>query len=653
MRRKIISLLAIFLAASLLLTACRTTQTPVAPADLTPSPAAATATPAPSPTPTPTPRVLTICMGQEPSTLYIYGGSSRAMWSVLEAIYDGPVDTRNYTAQPVILQKLPTLADGDARYTPIDVAFGAPIVAADGSLSNLVAGVRYLPAGCTADSCAVTWDGQSPVQMDALTLTYHMVPGINWSDGTPLTAADSVYSYTVAADPLTPINKRLVSRTASYLALEGDPLATEWVSIPGYRTTNFTEAFWQPLPQHIYSLYSADALLSAEEVARYPLGWGPYIIKEWVTGGHITLQRNPNYFRAAEGLPHYDLLVFRFLGESADGNLAALRNGECDFIDQTTSLLDGFQQALEYEQDGSIKLWLGLGPEWEHLDFGIRPATLDDGYNAFSEERPDIFGDVRVRRAFAACLDREGLIRAFLYSRSAVPTGLFPPNHPLYAASLSPAAYDVAAGSALLDQVGWRDYDNDPATPRQAYGVAGVPDGTPLNVTYLTASALLPNAAAEYLAASLAQCGIGVTITALTPGQMYTAGPDGPLFGRKFDLAQFSWASGAETPCYLYQTDQIPTAQNGWVGANLAGYSSPAYDAACQAARLSAGTDAAAAANLEVQRLLSEDLPVVPLYYRIKLTAARRDLCNYTFDVSARSELWNLEAWDVGPLCAP
>jgi len=54
-----------------------------------------------------------------------------------------------------------------------------------------------------------------------------------------------------------------------------------------------------------------------------------------------------------------------------------------------------------------------------------------------------------------------------------------------------------------------------------------------------------------------------------------------------------------------------------------------------------------------VQRLLSEDLPVVPLYYRIKLTAARRDLCNYTFDVSARSELWNLEAWDAGPLCAP
>ncbi len=653
MRRKLFPLLALALVISLLLGACRTTESPVEATETLPATTAASPSPAPSPTPTAMPRILTICLGQEPATLYIYGGASRAMWSVLEAVYDGPVDTRGFVAQPVILQKIPTLADGDARYTGVDVAFGSPIVAADGSLSNLVAGVRYLPSGCNDDSCAITWDGQSPVQMDVLALTYHLLPGIKWSDGTPLTGADSVYSYTVAADQLTPINKRLVSRTASYQTAAEDPLTTEWISIPGYRTHNFAEAFWHPLPQHIYSLYSADALLSAEEVARHPLGWGPYVISEWAPGGHITLQRNPNYFRAAEGLPHYDMLVFRFLGETADGNLAALRNGECDFVDQTTALLDGFQQALEYEQEEAIKVWLGLGPEWEHLDFGIRTADLDDGYNPFSEERPDIFGDARVRRAFTACLDREGLIRTFLYSRSAVPAGLFPPNHPLYTANLSPTTYDVVGGSALLEQAGWRDSDNDPATPRLAYGVAGVPDGTPLEVSYLATNALLPNAAAEYLAASLQQCGIGVTLTSLTAGQMYAAGPEGPLFGRNFDLAQFSWAPAVDAPCYVYQTNQIPSSQNGWIGANIGGYSNPAYDAACQAARLAAGTDAAAETNLEVQRLLSEDVPVVPLYYRIKLTASRRDLCNYTFDVSARSELWNLESWDAGPLCIP
>jgi peptide/nickel transport system substrate-binding protein len=62
------------------------TATPAALVTPTASP-----TPLPSPTPTALPKVLTICVGQEPNTLYPYGGTSRSMWSVLEAIYDGPV----------------------------------------------------------------------------------------------------------------------------------------------------------------------------------------------------------------------------------------------------------------------------------------------------------------------------------------------------------------------------------------------------------------------------------------------------------------------------------------------------------------------------------------------------------------------------------
>ena len=64
-------------------------------------------TPTPEPEEPAGPKTLVICMGQEPDTLYINGGSMLAARAVQEAIYDGPIDTRTFAYQPVILKKLP------------------------------------------------------------------------------------------------------------------------------------------------------------------------------------------------------------------------------------------------------------------------------------------------------------------------------------------------------------------------------------------------------------------------------------------------------------------------------------------------------------------------------------------------------------------
>ena len=73
-----------------------------------------TITSQPALTSTPSPRTLTICLGQEPNTLYPFGNLNAAAQSVLAAIDGGPIDTIGYTYQPVILQKLPSIANGDA-----------------------------------------------------------------------------------------------------------------------------------------------------------------------------------------------------------------------------------------------------------------------------------------------------------------------------------------------------------------------------------------------------------------------------------------------------------------------------------------------------------------------------------------------------------
>ncbi|MHB0987878.1 MAG: peptide ABC transporter substrate-binding protein [Bellilinea sp.] len=638
-------IIAILLLAAVLLAACSGTPS----ATPTEAPTDPVTPPAPTATPEP-PSQLTVCLGKEPLGLYLYGGSSRAQWSVLEAVYDGPIDRRGYSDQPVILTQLPSTENGGDRVAAVPVQRGQMVLAADGNIAPLDTGLTVLPAGCTDETCAVAWDGAA-LEMDQQQLTFRLLDGLKWSDGAPLTAADSVYSFQVASDPVTPVNPLALDRTESYTAL--DETTVVWTGVPGYRTTEPSAYFFIPLPQHAYGTWSAADLLTNETSNRTPLGWGPYIIESWTSGETIELARNPHYFRAGEGLPRFDRLTYRFIGDHADNILAALVEGECDIVDETTLLEEQLQSVRNTTLNGRIQTFISLGPDWEHLDFGVRPAAYDAGLNPFLVTRQDFFGDLRVRQAVSACIDRPALVSELLYNQSQVPVGFFPPDHPLYAADLPQIAYDPAYGAQLLDQAGWLDHDSDPTTPRQAAGVANVLDGAEFSVIYSTTPEKLRVSTASRIAQMLGDCGIKVTVQPLDAGTLYAPGPQGVLFGRNFDLAQFAWQSGRGSPCFLYTDEQIPANDNGWLGANITGWSDPAYDAACQAALAADPVDAASvySANRAIQEQFAQQLPALPLYYTIHLTAARPEICSLQVDSSARSEFWNLEDLASGNDC--
>lgn len=641
-RMALLTMLTVF---GVLLAACQ----PAAPTVL-PTQAATEGLPEPTATPE-LPQNLTICLGQEPQTLFAYGSTTRSTWSVLEAVYDGPVDTRNFVAEPVILEKIPSLSGGDATYLAETVNTGDEVLDANGDLVTLAQGTRVFPSGCRTMDCVVTWDGQSGLQMDRLQITFKLIGGVQWSDGTLVTAQDSVFAYQIAAQAEAPVSKTLADRTAAYEAV--DDLTVRWTSKPGYVSHRFADHFWLPLPQHMYGGQSAAALLANEDANRKPLGWGAYVIQEWTAGDHITLKKNPLYFRASEGLPKFETLTYRFLSGEPNTDLAALLTGECDLIDQSTLLEDQLQVVLELQNSGKLKAYIGQGPEWEHLDFGISPAVYDDGYQP-GNERADFFGDVRVRQAVAACIDRNALNTALMQGQSAVPGSFFAPTHPWLAADLSAPAYNPAGALELLAQAGWVDLDGNPETPLQSNGSGRVPAGTTFSVNYLTTQAGLRQQMADRIAEMLKQCGIDVKVTTLTPEQLYAAGPEGDVFGRKFDLAEFAWQAGKGTPCYLYTSRQIPKADNLWLGANVTGYSDAEYDAACRAAELANPEQPEA---LQTHRAIQEkflsDLPVLPLLYRLKIAVSRPDFCGFSMDVSARSEFWAIESYGYGAECLP
>jgi peptide/nickel transport system substrate-binding protein len=587
----------------------------------------------------PQPRTLVICIGQEPDTLYTYGGSMLSALHVQEAIYDGLYDNRTFDYQAVTLEKMPSLTDGDAVINAVIVEAGDLVVDDSTNPVVLQEGVIVRPAGCHSSECAVEFDGE-PLEMEQMVVTFKLVQGLVWSDGEPLTAYDSVYAYELQADPDTPANKYVYSRSTSYEAV--DDYTIVWTSLPGYRDSAYYTNVWDPLPEHVWGEFTALELLEAEESTRDPLGWGPYVIDEWVAGDHISLSKNELYWRADEGLPRFEHVVFRFVGENSNANVAALLAGECDIVDQTSGLEDQSELLLELQASGQVQASFVTGTVWEHADFGIVSVE--------SYQRPDFFGDLRTRQAIAHCMDRQAVVDTVMYGQSVVLDSFLPPTHPLFNPDVPHYAFDVERGTALLEEVGWIDDDDDPDTPRVAQGVEGVPDGTPLEFNYWTTSATQRQAATQVLQASLAECGIKINLEFWSTG-FFDDGPEGPVFGRRFDMAQFAFGSSVEPPCWYFLSSFVSGPPEdgycGWGCPGASGWTDPEYDLVCGTAIQSLpGTTEYEQNHIEAQRIWAENLPVVPLYLRLKLAATRVDMQGFIMDPTQDSEMWNIEEFD-------
>ena len=596
------------------------------------------------PTPSAEPRLLTICMGQEPASLFLYGDGSVAARSLRQAIYDGPQDLVQYDYVPVILQKQPSAKDGDIRIEPLSVQAGSMIVDSTGALVNLGEGVAYLPSGCNDAGCGRVYTGSDPVQMDQQVTRFQLRSGLQWSDGAPLTADDSVYSYEVAQELYPRVRADLLARTQAYQAL--DETTLEWRGVPGYRTSSAAAVLFTPLPRHAWGSLPLQDLLTADVSNRTPLGWGPYQIDEWTPGDHISLRRNPAYFRSGDGLPVFERLVFRFMPDAAQA-LEALAAGECDYLDESLGLTGAEPRLQELVSAGRVAVATAQGTAWEQLVFGI--ASLDTSL-------PPVFQSKEMRQAVALCVDRQRIAQTLFGEQGQVLDSYVPPAHPLFNPDVKRYSFDPSAAAPLLEAAGWKDLDGNPATPRQSQGAAGIPDGTPLAFDLLIGDDAEKQQLAQLLQESLAQCGIQARPQLLPPDQLFAAGPDGRLFGRRFSLAQFAWTAASEPPCFLFDSQQIPgpypQQPRGWGGGNASGYSNPEFDRLCrQALAALPASDEQRAAHLQAQALFAEDLPALPLYARQKVIATRPDLCGLLLEPAADSALWNLEQFDSGPGC--
>lgn len=611
-----------------------TTGTPV-PGDDSADDVSAQVTPTsePSPTITPTPippKELTVCLSQEPRNLYLYGDQSAAAMAVRNALYESPLTTLGYAYQALAIEKVPNLADGDARLEPVEVSEGTLVINSTDEIVPLANGIEVVDSA----GQAVVFNGD-PILMPQLTVDYTFKPLV-WSDGTPVTADDSVFSFEIAGDRGTPRLDDQVRYTVSYSAV--DERTVRWVGLPGYLDPTFMTHIWTPLPRHQLGEFAAEALPEQEEAALMPLSYGAFVVDGWTPGEEIRLAANPYYYRAEEGLPYLDYLVFRFLSA---GNADLPEGFEvCDIISQDVLSFDAVAAIDEAAAAGTLVEHVATAGVIEQIIFGV------DSIQEYADSHIDWFEDARVRQAITQCIDRQAMVDALTYGRADVMHTYIPSAHSLYPEDLTEWAYAPDAANATLDELGYLDADGD--------GIRNnIASTRPFTITLGTNSeSSLRQQINERVQADLDDCGIQVELYTLDAGAWFAPGPAGAVFGRKFDLAQFAWLSRIEPNCGLYLTENIPGPESagfrGWDSVNVAGWSNEAFDTACRTAlNLLPGQPGYDEAHQEALRIFSQELPAIPLFARMKLAATSPGVLNFRLDASQPSELWNAFELDI------
>ena len=437
--------------------------------------------------------------------------------------------------------------------------------------------VAVKPDGTIEPRLAVSWENKG-------NWIFHLREGITWSDGTPITAQDVVWSWQRLVDPKT------ASPYASYLGnmnivnaadiAEGKK-APDTLGVKALDDKTLEITLTQPtaafLPMLAHpSLVALDKVL----VTRFAEKWtkpehfvssGPYTLSQWVVNERIVGKRNPRYWDDAHTVIN-QVTYLPISSEAADVN--RYRAGEIDI----TSTVPINQFAL-------LKKTMP-----DQLDVSPHLATY---YYELNTTRPP-FNDARVRRALNMALDKEiiagkvlgqGQRPAWLVSQPEI--GGITLKNPDYASW--PREKRIAEAKKLLAEAGFGD--DHPLS---------------FNLLYNTSESHQRIAIA---AASMWKKNLGVE--AKLQNQEWKTMLDAKRTGN-FDAVRYAW---------IADYDDATTFLNNFRtgdSSNTSRYSNPAYDAALLNAAKAPDIVARGRYYQQAEDLLAQDVPSIPVYHYVR-----------------------------------
>jgi peptide/nickel transport system substrate-binding protein len=362
---------------------------------------------------------------------------------------------------------------------------------------------------------AERWDSSD----DGLRHTLRLREGVTWSDGTPFTSADVLFSLRAAFDPT------VKSRVAASLTVGGkpiqaeapDPMTVVFVypapSGPGLRLLDGLPI----LPKHkLEAALASGAFNDTWNAATPPpeiAGLGPFLVREYQPGQRVVLDRNPRYWRKApdgQSLPYLDRIVLEVVPDQ-NAELLRLQSGALD-ITSAELRPEDYVAVRRAEQERKLRIVeLGIGTDPDAFWFCLKPEVkARDPRFAFVQKR-------EFRQAISHAVDREAFAETVFLGEATPLWGPITPGNSIWFSPDVPRyPHDLARARELLKSIGLED--------RNGNGVIEDAAGTEARLTVLTQKGITYyERGTTVLREQAAKVGIALDIAPLDQGTVVKA----------------------------------------------------------------------------------------------------------------------------------
>lgn len=402
---------------------------------------------------------------------------------------------------------------------------------------------------------------------DSKAVTFFLHPNITFTDGTPLDAAAVKFNL-----------ERVLSKDTN------SPFAAEFSTIDSVSVVDSLTVrinLKEPTPGLFSSLAERGGLLvspkaaKAGDLARNPVGSGPFAFVEWLQDDHVTLKRNPNYWRS--GLPYLDRLEFRIIPDE-NVKVTNLKAGSLDIIDSVPPKDIG---SIRTGRDLAYATTTGLATWQLVLNVARKP-----------------FDDHDVREAIALAVDREAIQSGLFFGTGDLAYGMLPP---------SSWAYD---GQSITK------YKPDVAKAKQLLAKAGLAGGFKFSVLGINQPLRLQ--VVQAIQSQLKPLGIELTSNAKEVAEYSTE-----LRNGNYDAVLLYWAGRVDPDGSLYAWYHPKGLWDKY------GYNNPRVSQLLDQARTNSDLDTRKRLYTEAQKLIDGDLPMVYLVHEEAGTALSKKVMNF------------------------
>jgi peptide/nickel transport system substrate-binding protein len=442
---------------------------------------------------------------------------------------------------------------------------------------------------------------------------------LKWGDGTPVTAKDVAFTLEVGRHPLSGVASSEFFRRIIKFDAKDDRRFTMTIDRV---TFDYNRMGLSLLPAHIEKpIFEANPAEYRNKTAfdtnstNPGLFFGPFRIVEIVPGNRIVLEQNPTWTGEK---PYFKRIVVKII-ENTAALEANLLSGNVDYVFGELGL--SLDQVLAFEKRHKDK-----------YNFIYKPALIYEHIDTMLDNK--LLEDRRVRQAILSAIDRKAISEKLFEGKNPIADGPISPLDPMFSPNTRRYPYDPAAARKLLDEAGFSDIKN---------GVRHNAKGERLSLEITTSAGnRVRELVTQVIQSQLRQVGIELRIKA-EPMRVFSEA----LNRRQFPaLAMYAWVQSPEgVPRTLLSSTEIPTAQNAWSGQNYPGYRNPAMDAALDGAERELNFEKRRALFADIQRIHAEDLPVLPLFFRVDPFVIPKQLKGVTPTGHLNSSTLWIEQW--------